>query len=197
MPAIVLRSALVALVPLALTACPKPGPPPTSVSQQSVAPATTTPATPSDATCLLGQFRVQPQQRMIQDDGVTALLEDQRIGDTAVLFTAQRDAITHHRPTEPGARPKVPHPPQTLLVARGAMVTEQLDDLSYVDNNGAKPTATTTRRDTYTFFLADAAWDCSAVSDSVTALALPPGPSAAACLSDSVRSGCQPVRLDA
>lgn len=196
MPAIVLRSALVALVPLALTACPKPGPPPTSVSQQRVTPASTTPATPSDATCLLGQFRVQPQQRMIQDDGVTALLEDQRIGDTAVLFTAQRDAITHHRPSEPGARPKVPHPPQTLLVARGAMVTEQLDDLSYVDNNGAKPTATTTRRDTYTFFLADAAWDCSSVT-SVRDLQLPAEPSAAACLSDTVRAGCQPVRFDA
>lgn len=185
-----LRSALFALVPLALTACPKPGPPPTSVSQHGVT------ATASDATCMLGVFQVQVQQRMIQDDGITALLEDQRIGDTAILFTAQRDAITDHRPgDDPSARPTIPQPPQTLLLARGSMVTRTLDDIRYVDRNGARPTETTTARQTYTFFLADAAWDCSEIRDSITAI--PTGPSAEACLDASVRSGCQPVRLDA
>ncbi|MBK7829922.1 hypothetical protein [Nannocystis sp.] len=195
MPAIALRSVLVAVV-LALSACPKPGPPPTGVA---VAP-TATPATVAtpDATCLLGDFRVQIQQRMIQDDGVTALLEDQRIGDTAVLFTAQRDAIANHHPTAPGARPQVPSPPQTLLVARGSMVTQELEDLAYVPNGGAKPTATTTRREQYTFFLADAAWDCSGLADRIAALKLPAGQaSAAACLSDDLRASCQPVKLGA
>lgn len=190
-----MRCSLVALalVPLVLTACPKPGPPPTSVSQQNVRAAPT--STPDDATCMLGEFRVQTQQRMTQDDGVTALLEDQRLGETAILFTSQRDAIANHKSPAPGARPHPPTPPQDLIVARGAMVTQELDDLVYVDNHGAKPTATATARGQYTYFLADAAWDCSRVRDAVLALKLPPGPSAAAC--DSVRSGCQPVPLDA
>ncbi|MBL8969363.1 MAG: hypothetical protein JNK56_02220 [Myxococcales bacterium] len=192
-----LRSVLVALVPLALTACPKPGPPPTSVSQTNVTATTPAPTTTPGATCLLGDFRVQIQQRMIQDDGVTALLEDQRIGSTAVLFTAQRDAIASFAPgPDPGARPRIPQPPQTLLVARGTMVTQTLDDLFYLPNGGAKPTATGTRSQPYTFFLADAAWDCSSVT-SVRDLQLPAEPSAAACLSDTVRAGCQPVRFDA
>lgn len=196
MPAF-LRSVLVALVPLALTACPKPGPPPTSVSQTNVTATTPAPTTTPDATCLLGDFRVQIQQRMIQDDGVTALLEDQRIGSTAVLFTAQRDAIASFAPgPDPAARPRIPQPPQTLLVARGTMVTQTLDDLFYLPNGGAKPTATGTRSQPYTFFLADAAWDCSSVT-SVRDLQLPAEPSAAACLSDTVRAGCQPVRFDA
>jgi hypothetical protein len=193
-----MRCSLVALalVPLVLTACPKPGPPPTSVSQQDISATPTSPATtPADATCMLGMFRVQTQQRMSQDDGVTALLEDQRLGDTAILFTSQRDAIANHNSPEPGSRPHAPTPPQDLIVARGAMVTQELDDLVYVDNNGAKPVATATERAKYTYFLADAAWDCSSVREAVLALQLPPGPSAAAC--DSVRSGCQPVHLDA
>jgi len=196
MPAIALRSALVATV-LALSACPKPGPPPTGVAVAST-PATDAPAPATDATCLLGDFRVQIQQRMVQDDGVTALLEDQRIGDTAVLFTAQRDAIANHRPSEPGARPQVPNPPQTLLVARGNMVTQTLDDLAYVPNGGAKPTQTTTTREQYTFFLADAAWDCSSLASKIAELKLPAGhASAAACLSDDLRAGCQPVNFGA
>lgn len=197
MPAIAPRSILVAVV-LALSACPKPGPPPTGVAvAPAAAPAPASVAT-TDATCLLGDFRVQIQQRMIQDDGVTALLEDQRIGDTAILFTAQRDAIANHHPSEPGARPQVPSPPQTLLVARGNMVTQELDDLAYLPNGGAKPTATTTRREQYTFFLADAAWDCSGLADKIATLQLPAGQaSAAACLSDDLRAGCQPVKLGA
>lgn len=192
-----MRCSLVALalVPLVLTACPKPGPPPTSVSQQDTRATPTTPTTPADAACMLGEFRVQIQQRMSQDDGVTALLEDQRLGETAILFTSQRDAIANHKSPEPGSRPHTPTPPQDLIVARGAMVTQELDDLVYVDNHGAKPVATATERGKYTYFLADAAWDCSSVRDAVLALQLPPGPSAAAC--DSVQRGCQPVRLDA
>ena len=200
MPTIALRSVLVA-IPLILGACPpKPGPPATSVSQASVTTTPTTPAaTPASpaATCLLGDFQIQIQQRMTQDNGVTALLEDQRIGATAVLFTAQRDAIANARPgPDPFSRPSVPQPPQTLLVARGTMVTQELDDLSYVDNNGAKPTATETRRQQYTYFLADAAWDCSGISASVRELKLPSEPSPAACLSDRI-SGCQPVTFGA
>lgn len=199
MPTIALRSVLVA-IPLVLTACPpKPGPPATSVSQADVTstPApTATPATPATATCLLGDFQIQIQQRMTQDNGVTALLEDQRIGATAVLFTAQRDAIASFRPgPNPSARPSIPQPPQTLLVARGSMVTQELNDLTYVDNGGAKPTATETRRQQYTYFLADAAWDCSGLS-AVRELKLPAEPSAAACLSDRI-NGCKPVTFGA
>ena len=58
------------------------------------------------------------QQRMVQDDGVTALLEDQRIGDTVVLLTAQRDGPANHRPSEPGARTQFPTPPPPLRLAR-------------------------------------------------------------------------------
>lgn len=188
---------LVPLVPLMLTACPKPGPPPTSVAGSSVTPA---PAPTSDATCVLGDLRVAIQQRMTHDDGITALLEDQRIGDTPVLFTAQRDAIANHKPgDDPGARPLVPRAPQGLIVARGAMVTQTHDDLYYVPREGgAKPTQTGTRREEYTFFLADAAWDCSSVAATVRDLKVTEGqPSAAACLPDSVRDTCAPVAFDA
>ena len=196
MPAVALRHVLIALLPLVLTACPKPGPPPTSVASASVAPAA---APASAATCMLGDFRVQIQQRMIDDDGITALLEDQRIGDTPVLFTAQRDAIANHKPgDDPSARPRVPTAPQGLIVARGVMVTQTHDDLYYVPREGgAKPTQTGTRREEYTYFLADAAWDCSRVADAVRDLKLGEGqPSAAACLADSVRDTCTPVRFD-
>lgn len=197
MPAVALRHVLVTLLPLVLTACPKPGPPPTSVAGSSVAPVT---APASAAICMLGDLRVDIQQRMTHDDGITALLEDQRIGDTPVLFTAQRDAIANHQPgDDPGARPRVPRAPQGLIVARGAMVTQTHDDLYYVPREGgAKPTQTGTRREEYTFFLADAAWDCSRVAAAVRDLKLGEGqPSAAACLADSVRDTCTPVPFDA
>ncbi len=47
MPAIALRHVLLALVPLMLTACPKPGPPPTSIVASAVSSfaATATPMT--------------------------------------------------------------------------------------------------------------------------------------------------------
>jgi len=193
MPAVALRHVLVTLLPLALAACPKPGPPPTSVAAASVAP------TPASATCMLGDLRVDIQQRMTHDDGITALLEDQHIGDTSVLFTAQRDAIANRPGDDPGAPLRVPRAPQGLVVARGAMVTQTHDDLYYVPREGgAKPTQTGTRREEYTYFLADAAWDCSSVAATVRGLKLTEGqPSAAACLADSVRDTCTPVRFDA
>lgn len=149
-------------------------------------------------TCLLGPMRIDVQQRMIQDNGITALLEDQHIGDVSILFAAQRQALAD-RPGgfAPGAdpAPQVPPPPASrLLLARGAMLTEEFDDLGYVDNGKAKPTETRTARVSYNYFLADAAWDCEAVAAEIDALSLPKGQvGTGACVPLDLRARCQPV----
>lgn len=153
-------------------------------------------APPADAaeTCVLGEFAVVIQQRMIQDDGLSALLEDQSIGKVPVAFAAQEQALAA-RPREPGARgPAVPQPrPGPLMLARGAMVTRELEDIGYVPHpDGAKPTETRTERRSFTFFLADAAWDCSAVAGELGAL--PRGEvGAAACVPAPLRARCTPL----
>jgi hypothetical protein len=151
-------------------------------------------------TCLLGGYRVNIQQRMIQDDGETALLEDQRIGEVPVLFAAQRKALRDRRVQDESGLPHPPLPgaPQTLLLLTGAQVQEQIEDLEYVPNGGAKPTATATTIKAYTFFLADAAWNCEAVAAELGALQLPQGQvGAAACVPADLRARCTAVDLSA
>lgn len=182
----------VALVLLSF-ACTPAAPP----SQPAAPPSRPAPA-PAE-TCLLGTYRVNVQQRMIQDDGETTRLEDQRIGDVPVLFAAQRAAIRGRGgpPSPGGAQPPVPNAPQTLLLLVGAQVTETLEDLEYVPHpDGAKPTQTRTTSKPYTFFLADAAWDCEAVAAELQAT--PQGQvGAAACVPAAVRDRCTPVDLAA
>jgi hypothetical protein len=153
-------------------------------------------AAPAGETCLLGDYRVTVQQRMVQDDGESALLEDQRIGAVPVLFAAQRKALRDRRVQDESGlpQPRVPNAPQTLLLAVGAQVTEELEDLEYVDNNGAKPTETRTTRQKYTFFLAEAAWDCAAAAAEIAAEKLPQGVvGAAACVPAALRARCVAV----
>lgn len=161
----------------------------------TAAPATAAPTTVE--TCLLGPLELQVQQRMVQDDGITALLEEQRIGDVAVLFAAQkqvladRPGVDANRPDEPRRVP--PAPLSQLLLVRGAMVTEELDDLEYVPHpDGAKPTQTRTTRKSYTYFLADAVWDCQSAAAEIDAIGLPRGQaSASACVPPELRARCR------
>lgn len=149
--------------------------------------------------CLLGDYRVLVQQRMVQDDGETALLEDQRIGAVPVLFEQQRRALRDRRVQDESglAQPKLPNAPQTLLMLVGEQVTERLDDLEYVDNDGAKPTQTRTATKEYTFFLATAAWNCEAAAREIDALKLPRGQvGTEACVPPGARAGCSPVDLE-
>jgi len=152
-------------------------------------------------TCLLGRFEVQVQQRMIEDNGVTALLEDQQIGAVPLLFAAQKRALeagpAGAPPPGPGSSPQAPAPRgSALMLVRGTLVTEALTDLEYVDNGNAKPVETTMRRKQYTYFLAEAAWDCAPVAAGIEALGLPKGQvSAAACVPDALRKGCVPIEV--
>lgn len=142
---------------------------------------------------MLGDFAVKIQQRMIQDNGLSALLEDQSIGGVPVVFTAQERALAG-RPQEPWARgPAAPQPqPGPHMLARGEMVTRELEDLEYVAReDGAKPTETRTRRRSYSFFLADSAWDCSAVAGELGAT--PRGQASAAACVPALRARCSPV----
>lgn len=151
-------------------------------------------------TCLLGDYRVNIQQRMVQDDGESALLEDQRIGEVAVLFAAQRKALRDRRVQDESglAHPPLPSAPQTLLLLTGAQVQEQIEDLEYVPNGGAKPTETRTTIKPFTFFLADAAWNCEAAAAEIDALKLPRGQvGAAACVPADLRTRCTAVDLSA
>lgn len=181
---------------LLIIACSGQAPDPAPPSSEKEAAKETAKAPAADAaeTCVLGEFAVKIQQRMIQDDGLSALLEDQSIGAVPVVFAAQERALAA-RPREPGARgPAVPQPrPGPLMLARGAMVTRELEDIEYVAReDGAKPTETRTRRRSFTFFLADAAWDCSAVAGELEAL--PRGEAgAAACVSAALRARCSPL----
>lgn len=148
--------------------------------------------------CLLGDYRVQIQQRMSQDDGETALLEDQSVGGVPVLFAQQRRALRDRRVQDESGLPPppIPNAPQTLLMLVGEQVSERLDDLEYVDNDGAKPTRTRTAAKEYTFFLASAAWNCEAAAREIDALQLPRGKVGAdACVPASARAGCSPVEL--
>lgn len=151
--------------------------------------------------CLLGEYRVEVQQRMVQDDGETALLEDQRVGEVAVLFAAQRRALRDRRVQDEsglakGRVPNAPVSPMLLLV--GGQVTEELSDLEYVPREGgAKPTETRMVDRKYTFFLAEAAWDCAAVAAEIEGLKLPKGQvGAAACVPAAVRGRCTVVDLE-
>lgn len=148
---------------------------------------------------MLGDYRVTVQQRMVQDDGETALLEDQRIGEVPVLFAAQRRALRDRRvQDEPGlASPPVPNAPQVLLLLTGAEVTEELADLEYVPHpDGAKPRDTRSVTKPYTFFLAESAWDCSAAAAEIEGLRLPRGQvGSAACVPAGVRARCAAVDL--
>jgi len=167
--------------------------------------ATTSPVTgtptnappPAAETCLLGVYRIDVQQRMIQDDGETALLEDQHIERVPVLFAAQRKALRDRRVQDESGlpQPPVPNAPQGLLLAVGAEVTETLTDLEYVPHpDGAKPTQTTTNDKQYTFFVAEAAWSCEAAAAEIAGLGLPRGEvGAAACVPAAVRAKCAPV----
>lgn len=148
--------------------------------------------------CLLGDYRVQIQQRMSQDDGETALLEDQRVGAIPVLFEQQRRALRDRRVQDESglAQPRIPNAPQTLLLLVGEQVTERLTDLEYVDNDGAKPTQTRTADKEYTFFLARAAWNCEAAAVELDALKLPRDRVGTdACVPPGARAGCSPVEL--
>lgn len=180
---------------LLLIACSgqAPDPAPPSSGKETTKEAKAPQAAPAE-TCVLGEFAVVIQQRMIQDDGLSALLEDQSIGGVPVVFTAQERALAA-RPQEPGARgPVLPQPrPGPHVLVRGEMVTRELEDLEYVAReDGAKPTETRTRRRSYNFFLADAAWDCSAVAGELGAT--PRGQaSAAACVPAALRARCSPI----
>ena len=171
-------------------AAPTPAPAPASA-----------PAAAAPETCLLGDYRVLIQQRMVQDSGETALLEDQRVAEVPVLFAAQRQALRDSRAQDASgsARPRLPNAPQTLLLLVGAQVTETLDDLEYVPHpDGAKPTSTRTTSKPYTFFLADAAWDCAGAAAEIAASKLPQGQvGAAACVPAPTRARCTPVDLAA
>lgn len=173
--------------------------PATAVAPSSGGPTNAPTHVPTDAaeTCLLGSYRIDVQQRMVQDDGETALLEDQHIERVPVLFAAQRKALRDRRVQDESGLPPppVPNAPQGLLLAVGAQVTETLTDLEYVPHpDGAKPTQTTTNARPYTFFLAEAAWSCEAAAAEVDALGLPRGEvGAAACVPAAVRAKCTPV----
>ena len=178
---------------LALTACVCACTPTGAVQPVS----TSSDSSPPEV-CLLGDYRVEIQQRMIQDDGETALLEDQHIGAVPVLFEQQRRALRDRRVQDESGlpQPRVPNAPQTLLMLVGEQVTERLTDLEYVDNNGAKPTSTTNTDKEYTFFLASAAWNCEAAAVEIDALKLPRGQVGTyACVPASARAGCSPVEL--
>lgn len=152
---------------------------------------------PAAETCLLGLYRIDVQQRMVQDDGETVLLEDQHIERVPVLFAAQRRALRDRRVQDESglAQPRVPNAPQGLLLAVGAQVTETLTDLEYVARpDGAKPTQTTTKDRPYTFFLAEAAWSCDEAAAEIETLGLPRGEvGGAACVPAEVRARCTPV----
>jgi hypothetical protein len=175
--------------------------PATTVAPPSGGPTNAPTHAPSEETCLLGLYRIDVQQRMVQDDGETALLEDQHIERVPVLFAAQRGALRDRRVQDESglAPPPVPNAPQGLLLAVGAQVTETLTDLAYVPHpDGAKPTQTTTSDRPYTFFLAEAAWSCEAAAAEVDALGLPRGEvGAAACVPAAVRAKCTPVDFTA
>lgn len=179
---------------LLLAACTGREPAPSTPDPGPAGASAPTPA-PAAETCILGAYEVQVQQRMVQDDGVTAHLEDQRIGEVPLLFAAQQKAIEARAGQPPfGARSPVPNAPHSpLLLARGAMVTREFDDLGYVPHpDGAKPTQTTTSKKSYTFFLADAAWDCAALEAELAAL--PRGQAGpAACVPEGLRARCNPV----
>lgn len=136
---------------------------------------------------------------MVQDDGETALLEDQRIGEVPVLFAAQRRALRDRRVQDESglARPSVPNAPQALLLLSGAEVSEELADVEYVPHpDGAKPRDTRSVTKAYKFFLAESAWDCSAAAAEIDGLRLPRGQvGGAACVPADVRARCVVVDL--
>lgn len=197
------RSWIAAPLGALLLACaPEPAqtaaPPPAMPASPTPASAAATPAAPPE-TCLLGPLQPHVQQRMIQDNGLTALLEDQQVGDVSIVFAAQKQALGARpavaRPGAPVDPPVPPAPQSGLLLARGTMVTEALEDIEYVPREGGgKPTETRTTTKQYTYFLADAAWDCEAVAAEIDALALPKGQvSPGACVKAELRARCRDV----
>jgi len=128
---------------------------------------------------LLGPYNRAGAQRMIHDNGVDMLLQEQRVGEVPVLFPeqwafVQRRGGGPYPPWEPGLPPG-PRPFSFLLLL-GRLVDDTFTRVRYVERGDhGKPTETTYQQQESQFFLVERAIDLTEQADAARAAGLPLG----------------------